>query len=82
MNQTDKTRRDAHHFFQQVRLYARKYGKKEGMAFYETKDKFPDVPIPREWADVPLQKARPDVQVEAMLKDKAKAFAIENGGSR
>ena len=77
----DQTRK-VHHFFQQVRLYAKKYKKKEGMAFFETRDKFPDFYIPPEWSDVPLQRVEPDHQIEAMLKDKARAFAIQKGGKR
>ena len=52
------------------------------MAFFETRDKFPDFYIPPEWSDVPLQRVEPDHQIEAMLKDKAKAFAIQKGGKR
>lgn len=77
----DQTRK-AHHFFQQVRLYAKKYKKKEGMAFYETRERFPGLFIPPEWSDVPLQRIEPDHQIEAMLKDKAKAYAIKQGGKQ
>lgn len=73
---------NAHRFYSQVRVYAEKHGKKPTMAYMATKEKYPEVFIPSEWQDAPTPKLDLDPDIERDLQEKAKAFAMKQGGAR
>lgn len=66
---------NAQRFYNQVRVYADKHGKKMTMAYMATKERFPEVFIPPEWQNRPTPKVDLDPVIEQELLDKAKAFA-------
>ena len=78
----EERERKAQKYYQQVRIYADKYGKKPTMAYMATKEKFPTVFIPPEWQNAPTVVGLDlDPDIEQELLDKAKAFAVRNKGS-
>lgn len=70
-------------YYQQVKLYAEKYGKNPKMAYMATKEKYPSVYITPELQHSPLPDGLElDPDVESALQEKAKAFAMKQGGAR